>query len=174
MEVSLLDELGWAPYIGSEYAPHTGEPVSARDIRRYALAIDDTNAIFFDREEAKKGKYAGLAAPLNYFSWSVGVPGAEKPISELGEDGLSSFVGVPEIPNAFALGWMRGGEEIEFFKPVYEGDTVTVTGKVVDMKEKHGKSGTLIFVTSVFEYRNQNGDHLVTHTVTMIATQRKD
>ncbi|MCL1839099.1 MAG: MaoC family dehydratase N-terminal domain-containing protein [Propionibacteriaceae bacterium] len=174
MEASLLDEMGWVPYIGSKYAPHTGEPVTARDIRRYALAIDDINPIFFDREAAKKGKYGGLAAPLNYFSWSVGVPGAEKPTSELGEDGLSSFVGVPEIPNAFDLGWMRGGEEIEHFKPVYEGDCVTVTGEVVDMKEKHGKSGTLIFVTSVFEYRNQDGDLLVKHTVTMIATPRKD
>lgn len=174
MASSLLDELEWTQYIGVEYTPHTGEPVSARDIRRYALAIDDLNPIFQSEEAARKGRYGALTAPLNYFSWSVGVPGAEKAAGELGEDGLSSFVGVPEIPRAWDLGWMRGGEEIEFFKPVAAGDTVTVRGKVVDMKEKSGKSGALIFVTSVFDYTNQDGELLVKHTVTMIATPRKD
>lgn len=171
---SLLEELGWPKYIGMEYTPHTGEPVTSRDIRRYALAIDDLNPIYRDEEAAKKGKYGKITAPLNYFSWSVGVPGAEKPVGELGEDGLSSFVGIPEIPNAFELGWVRGGEEMEFINPVCVGDQVTTTGKVVDMKEKDGRSGKLIFVTSEFEYKNQDGQLLVKHSVTMISTPRKD
>lgn len=171
---SLLDELGWREYIGKESAPHTGEPVTSRDIRRYALAIDDDNPIFFDEDAAKAGKHGGLTAPLNYFSWSVGVPGAEKPVKDLGEDGLSSFVGVPDIPRVWDLGWVRGGEELEFFKPVYVNDRVTVQGKLVDMKEKDGKSGKLIFVTSEFTYTNQNGELLVKHLITMIATPRKD
>ena len=174
MEESLLDKLGWKNYIGKETAPHTGEPVLARDIRRYALAIDDPNPIYFDENAAKKGKYGGLAAPLFYVSWAVGVPGFEKSAKELGEDGLATFVGVPEIPNVWALGWVRGGEEIEFFKPVYVNDRVTVKGKILDMNEKDGKSGKLIFVTSEFTYTNQNGDLLAIHRVTMIATPRKE
>jgi acyl dehydratase len=171
---SLLDELGWKTFIGHKYPAHTGEPVLARDIRRYALAIDDDNPIFFDEAAAKAGRYGGLTAPLNYISWSVGVPGAEKATKDLGEDGLSSFVGIPDIPNAFSLGWVRGGEELEFFKPIHVDDRVTVRGVVKDMAEKAGKSGTLIFVTSEFTYTNQKDELLAKHVVTMIASPRKE
>ena len=171
---TLLDELGWQKYIGTPYAPHTGEPVTARDIRRYALALDDRNPIFQSAERAKAGRYGALTAPLNYFSWAVGVPGAEKFTSDLGEDGLASFVGVPEIPRVWDVGWMRGGEEIEFIRPIHEGDRVTVRGEVVDMKEKEGRLGPMIFVTSAFIYTNQDEELLVRHKVTMIATPRKD
>jgi acyl dehydratase len=170
---SLLDELDWKKFIGYEYQPHTGEPVLARDIRRYAIAIDDDNPIFADEAAAKAGRYGGLTAPLNYISWAVGVPGAEKRTKDLGEDGLSSFVGIPDIPNAWSLGWVRGGEELEFIKPVYAGDCVTVRGKVTGMSEKNGKSGTLIFVTSDFTYTNQKNEPLAKHVVTMIASPRK-
>lgn len=171
---SLLEELGWRKFIGQEYPAHTGEPVLARDIRRYAYAIDDENPIFVDEAAANAGRYGGLTAPLNYVSWSVGVPGAEKRTRDLGEDGLSSFVGIPDIPGAFSLGWVRGSEELEFFRPVYVNDRVTVRGRVTDMNEKVGKSGTLIFVTSEFTYTNQNDDLLAKHIVTMIASPRKE
>ena len=174
MKESLLEDLGWKKYIGQETGTHTGEPILARDIRRYALAIDDLNPIYFDEKAAKSGKYGGLAAPLSYVSWAVGVPGAEKSVRELGEDGLASFVGVPEIPGAWELGWVRGGEDLEFFKPVYAGDRVTVKGKLVDMNEKEGKSGKMILVVSEFTYSNQKGEVLAKHRITMIATPRKE
>lgn len=174
MKESLLESLDWKKYIGQETGTYTGDPVLARDIRRYALAIDDLDPIYFDEEAAKKGKYGALTAPLVYVTWAVGVPGSEKAAKDLGEDGLATFVGVPEIPNAWALGWVRGGDEFEFFRPVFAEDRVTVKGRILDMKEKHGRSGTLIFVTSEFLYTNQNGDVLAKHRVTMIATPRKE
>jgi acyl dehydratase len=54
-------------YLGQETASYTGETVLPRDIRRYALAIDDLNPIYFDEKAAKKGKYGGLTAPLAMF-----------------------------------------------------------------------------------------------------------
>lgn len=174
MKGSLLEELGWAKYIGKETAPYTGEPVLARDLRRYALAIDDPDPVYRDPEAARKSKHGGLIGPLFYVTWAVGVPGAEKSTKELGEDGLATFVGVPEIPNVWELGWVRGGEELEFFRPVHVNDRVTVNGKLVDMKEKDGKSGKLILVTSEFVYTNQDGQKLATHRLTMIGSPRKE
>lgn len=174
MAESLLEKLGWRKYIGQETRTHTGEPVLARDIRRYALAIDDRNPIYFDVAAARKGKYGGLAPSLNYVSWSGGVPGSEKGAGELGEDGLSSFVGVPDIPGVWTLGWVWDGEELEFFEPVYVNDAVTVKGKILNMNEKDGKSGKLIVVTSEFIYTNRRGKLLAKNLITMIATPRKE
>jgi acyl dehydratase len=170
---SLIEELGWTKYIGMETGTYTGEPVLARDIRRYALAIDDPNPVYRDPEAARRSRHEGTVAPLFYVTWAVGVPGAEKPVSELGEDGLATFVGIPEIPNVWDLGWVRGGEELELFGRVREGDRVTVRGKVVDMKEKDGKTGKLVFVTSEFSYTSAKGELLATHRLTMIGTPRK-
>ncbi len=174
MNGSLLEELGWTSYVGKETGTWTGEPVLARDLRRYALAIDDPNPAYRDGAAAARAGHPGIIAPLFYVTWAVGVPGAEKGLAELGEDGLASFVGVPEIPNVWSLGWVRGGEELELFERVHVGDRVTVKGRIVDMKEKDGKSGKLVFVTSEFTYTNQVGTRLATHRLTMIGTPRKE
>ncbi|MFB3925157.1 MAG: MaoC family dehydratase N-terminal domain-containing protein [Syntrophales bacterium] len=174
MGESLLDKLGWKKYIGQQTATYTGEKIQARDIRRYALAIDDPNPIYFDEAAAKRGRNGGLAAPPFYITWAVGVPGSEKSVKELGEDGLATFVGVPEIPDVWTLGWMRGGEEIEFFKPVYVNDQVSVKGRIAEMSEKEGRMGPMVFVTSEFTYTNQAGELLAKHRITMIATPRKE
>lgn len=174
MNGSLLEKLGWTSYIGKDTGSYTGEPVQARDVRRYALAIDDPDPAYRDAAAAARAGFPGLVAPLFYVTWAVGVPGGEKGLSELGEDGLASFTGVPEIPNVWELGWVRGGEELEFFERVKVGDRVTVKGKLLDMKEKDGKSGKLVFVTSEFSYTNQDGVRLATHRLTMIGTPRKE
>ena len=174
MKGSLLEKLGWKKYIGMETEQKTGEPVLAKDIRRYALAIDDPNPEYYDEEVAKNGKYGNLAAPPGYICWAVQDPKLEKRFEDLGEDGLSNFLGVPEFPDAWSLGWVRAGEEYEFFKPVFVGDQVSVTLKLLDVYEKEGKSGHLIFTTSEATYTNQNGDLLAKQKIIMIATPRKE
>lgn len=174
MKESLLEKLGWKNYIGTETEAKTGEPVLARDIRRYALAIDDPNPEYYDEEAAKKGKYGRLAAPPGFICWAVQDPKLEKRFEDLGEDGLSNFLGVPEFPDAWSLGWVRAGEEYEFFEPVFAGDQISVRMKLLDVYEKEGRSGHLIFTTSLATYTNQNGDLLAKHKITMIATPRKE
>lgn len=174
MKESLLEKIGWKKYIGMEWETRTGEPILARDIRRYALAIDDLRLEYLDEEAAKKGKYGGLAAPHGFVCWAVQEPKLEKPYSELGEDGLANFVGVPEFPDAWALGWVRGGEEYEFFKPVFAGDRISVKVKLLDVYEKEGRSGQLIFTVSLATYTNQGGEVVATQKITMIASPRKD
>ena len=174
MNESLLEKLGWKRYIGTETAPKTGEPVLARDIRRYAMAIDESNPEYYDEEAAKSGKYGRLAAPPGFICWSIQDPKLEKRYDELGEDGLSNFLGVPEFPDAWSLGWVRAGEEYEFFKPVFAGDTISVTLKLMDVWEKQGRSGILIFTSSEARYTNQDGELLAIQNITMIATPRKE
>jgi len=174
MEDSLLEKIGWKKYIGMVSGVKTGEPVLARDIRRYALAIDDPNPIYYDEEAAQKGRYGKLVAPPGYICWAIHDPKLEKRVEELGEDGLANFLGIPEFPDAWSLGWVRGGEEYEFFKPVFAGDRISVQVKFLDVFEKQGKSGTLVFTNSEATYTNQNGELLAKQRITMIATPRKE
>lgn len=172
---SLVEKLGWKQYIGKEVNSGTGDPVSAQDIRRFALALDDPNPRYYDEDFAKKTKYGGLVAPLTYVYWATHSAGLEKRAKDLLEDGLtpSAFYGIPEFPNIWSLGWVRGGDDYEFYQPVRLGDRVSVKCRVADIKEKEGKMGKLVFIYMEHVYRNQNGNLLARHVITMIGMPRK-
>ena len=53
---------------------------------------------------------------------------------------------------------LNGGNELEYFKPIRIGDTISVTGKVVDMKEREGRLGKMVIITSELTYTNQSGE----------------
>ncbi|MDD5127969.1 MAG: MaoC family dehydratase N-terminal domain-containing protein [Dehalococcoidales bacterium] len=53
---------------------------------------------------------------------------------------------------------LNGGNELEYFKPIRIGDTITVTGKIVNMKERSGKLGTMLIIISELSYTNQKGE----------------
>src|SRR4029077_8732419 len=42
----------------------------------------------------------------------------------------------------YGKGWLNGGHRVEYFEPVRVGDQVTATGKVADVYEKTGASGS--------------------------------
>jgi acyl dehydratase len=177
MSESIVDKMGWREYIGRETGSGTGDPVLFRDIRRYALAIDDPNPIYHDEGAAEKSRYRGMVAPLGFFWFaSTGSTKRKKRAKDLGEDGLSinEFLGIPDIPNIWTLGWTRGGEEIEFYKPIRVGDQITVRCRLVDMYEKGGKSGKLLFVVSEHSYTNQKGELLAKQRLTFIGMPRRD
>ena len=75
--------------------------------------------------------------------------------SELRPDGLP-YEGRFSIPPTPLSRLMDGGTEIEFFVPIRVGDTLTARGKIVDIYQKDGRSGPLIFVVRETRYTNQD------------------
>jgi hypothetical protein len=57
----------------------------------------------------------------------------------------------------FGKGWLNGGNRFEYIEPVKVGDRITATGKVADVYEKTGSSGSLLFIIFETEYVNQHG-----------------
>jgi hypothetical protein len=57
----------------------------------------------------------------------------------------------------YGKGWLNGGNRFEYFEPVRVGDRVTATGKVADVYEKTGASGSLLFIIFETDYVNQDG-----------------
>jgi hypothetical protein len=56
----------------------------------------------------------------------------------------------------YGKGWLNGGNRFEYFEPVKVGDRITATGRVADVYEKTGSSGSLLFIIFETEYVNQD------------------
>jgi hypothetical protein len=57
----------------------------------------------------------------------------------------------------YGRGWLNGGNRFEYFEPANVGDRITATGRVADVYEKTGASGSLLFIIFETEYVNQHG-----------------
>ena len=57
----------------------------------------------------------------------------------------------------YGRGWLNGGDAFEYLEPVRIGDTITSRTSLVDVYEKQGGSGGLLFLITETEYVNQNG-----------------
>jgi MaoC dehydratase-like protein len=57
----------------------------------------------------------------------------------------------------YGKGWLNGGNRFVYFEPVKVGDRITATGRVADVYEKTGSSGSLLFIIFETDYVNQDG-----------------
>jgi acyl dehydratase len=126
--------------VGVESEPEVWE-VEKGHIRRHAEAIGDPNPLWQDEGSARKTRYGGIIAPPLH----------------LIDTGLVKLVDrlvdmAPEKAN------INGGTELDFYRPMKVGDTITTVAKLADVKEKAGKSGGMIFLTVEVSYTNQRGE----------------
>jgi N-terminal half of MaoC dehydratase len=65
---------------------------------------------------------------------------------------LTLQVMTADCPANFSL---HGGNEFEYFKPIKTGDTISVTGKLINLQEKFGENNDMLFATLELKYSNQ-------------------
>jgi len=131
--------------IGKEFGPKVYE-VEKGAIRKFAEAIEDPNPLWQDEEFAKKTGYGGIVTPPTFCS--------SLPIIETQEVLMTM-----ECP---LKGVLNLGTELEFHQPLRPGDTITVTDRVADIREREGKSGKRVIITIETTYRNQRGEIVIT------------
>jgi acyl dehydratase len=129
--------------VGSEM---TGEPdyVDRNDIRFYAEAIrlpNPPNPLYVDEVYARRSARRGLVAPPTYmtrlarrggYPWAMPLP-----------DWLEQRPGV------------NAGAEVEMVEPIHAGDVIRTRAHVVDVYEREGSKGKLLFLICDFEFTNQ-------------------
>ena len=71
---------------------------------------------------------------------------------DLLDDGQYSSLGVEGVTGRT----MAGGHKYEVLGQVHPGDVLTATEYLVDITEKQGRSGPLVFVTTETTYDNQH------------------
>ena len=122
-------------------------------IQRFAIAIGDSNPLYFDDEFASKTAYGGIVAPPTFLfewnhhaHWVRALAPAER---------SSLFEGLEHEPR-----FLRASNELEIMQPVRPGDVIHSKARLTDVYEKAGKSGQLTFVQCETDYVNQQGEIL--------------
>ena len=106
-------------------------------IQRFTRAVGDPNPLWQDEDYADRSGYGGIIAPPNF-------------IPTLCFDRvLETFI------SDASLTVLHGSTELECHQPVRPGDVITVTVKIVNVRERQGKVGTTVFVTFEMVYKNQ-------------------
>lgn len=138
--------------------------ISATDIARYARAIGETNPIYFDSAAAKDAGHADVVAPP-YFPYTIRMQAANlRDRSDLESDGSSS----EDVPPVETTRAMAGETTIEMGVPIVAGDVITLEKRIIDLYEKSGRSGDLVFVVQEFLFTNQRGDLVMREAFTRI------
>jgi hydroxyacyl-ACP dehydratase HTD2-like protein with hotdog domain len=121
--------------------------ISRRDIAKFAHATGETDAVYFDADAARDAGYRDVVAPPMFYLVLRSEPYHLRPRSELERDGSA----VEDVPPLSTTRAMAGETQLEFSGRFVAGDAVTCRKRLVDMTEKQGRSGTLVFLN--FEYR---------------------
>ena len=63
---------------------------------------------------------------------------------------------------------LNGGNELEYYKPIKVGEVISVTGKLIDLQERAGRIGKMLFMTLELIYKNQKDEVVATGRSTLI------
>ena len=130
--------------------------VTAEHIAAFARALGDPDPLYVDPAAAARGPFEGIVAPPTY------------PIAfmiEAMSGGMETFL---ELGLNFAT-LVHGEQEFEYRRPIRAGETLALTGRIADVYEKTGGSGTLDFVVLETEARDTTGAQVFFSRNTLIS-----
>ena len=140
-------------HLGREVTYIAPEPLSGAAFRYFALAIGDDNP-----------RWRQGVAPPTFICESVQYLDSRVDLRRGGHQWDLPVSDCREL---------RGGHEYEFFRPVREGDHVSVTWRLTDLAERRSAGGkAMLIVTSEATYRTIAGEPLAVNRETLIYMER--
>lgn len=128
--------------IGTEFR-HASGIVSRTEFQRWATAVNDLNPLFFDDDFAQQMGYREAIAPPMYLYYvTTGVTR----LSTLNPDGSRGGANQSDIRIEGCPRRVAGGEEWTFVQPVYDGDEISSSRTLQDLKQKTGRSGSFVLI----------------------------
>lgn len=145
-------------------------PVSASDIRRWALAVyfpDEPPPQFWDETSQAALTAGGIVAPeeFNPFAWMCAEPGGMKPSYEPGGSTLEARLGLAEVPTKSML---NGGTTEDYGAAIRPGDVIVATSALAAYDERPGRLGQMLFTRTSSHWTNQRGEPVKTVVNTLI------
>ena len=151
-------------------------PVEASHILMFARALGDTNPIYRDAEYAKTTEPGGIVAPPT-FPRACAQFDPNYPLRpRAGEAWFGSAKepsGLPAGTKPGSSGGLHAEQHFEYHRPMRAGDVLTLTSRPGKTWEKEGRrSGKLTFSETIDEYRDPNGELVVTARSVAVRTER--
>ena len=160
-------------------------PIEASHIMMFARSIGDGNQIYYDQDYAASAETGGVIAPPTFVQASAQFDPDYGLRPKIGGDGWFGSGGKPtgvkprdgDGEGSGDSGGGGGGLHAEqryiYHRHPKVGDVLTATNKPGKSWEKEGKrSGKLVFSESITEYRDQDGELVVTAIGTGVRTER--
>ena len=155
--------------------------IEASHIMMFARSVGDSNPIYYDEEYAKSTEIGGIIPPPTFAQSSAQFDPEYFLRPKVGGDGWfgSGKEATGSKPSSGSGGGggaamgLHAEQHFEYHLPVKAGDTLSATTKPGKAWEKESKrAGKLKFSESVTEYRNQDGDLVITATGVGVQTER--
>ena len=143
------------------------DPVEQGAIRRFYQAVMDDDPAYWDPASPGAKRYGGVVAPpmfpLHAFRRPPGTP---DPLSRVAGDPNFDGVtrdfglGLPPVPVPLPR-LLNGGNEVEVYRLARPGERIRAKSRYVDIYQKEGKSGSLVFILVETVYATQEGATLL-------------
>jgi hypothetical protein len=154
-------------------------PVEEGSILLFARAIGDPNPIYAHRDQAAAAEIGGIIAPPTYVQASAQFDPDYPLRPKLGEPWLGSGRhptgraggGEPSGGGGGGTG-LHAEQHYEYHRPLRAGDVLSATTRPGESWEKQGRSGKLVFSESITEYRDADGELVVTARAVAVMTER--
>jgi acyl dehydratase len=143
-------------------------PLGPDELRRFVQAVMEPDPVHWDEDAARASRYGEVVAPPLYVLHAASRrhPGTPDPLERLrtepdwdGLDVQAGFGGLPpiDVPLKRVL---NGGTEAEFFKLPALGATISAQSRYVDISDREGRSGPMVFARIETLYTDQDGERL--------------
>ena len=156
-------------------------PIEASHIMMFARSVADDNQIYYDEDYAKSTEPGKIIAPPTFAQSSAQFDPSYFLRPKIGEPWFGSGKEATGIQRESSGGGGSGGsggglhaeQHFEYHRHISPGDVLTGETKPGKTWEKQGKrSGKLVFSESVTEYRDQNGELVITARGVGVRTER--
>jgi acyl dehydratase len=153
-------------------------PVDEGQILVFARAVGDPNPVYSDPAYAATTEVGGIIAPPTFVQSSAHFDPDFPLRPKLGQPWLGSGrtpTGATDGESTSGVGSPRrlhAEQEFQYHRPIRPGDVLSATSRPGERWVKEGRSGSLLFSESVTEYRDQNGELVVTAVSIGVETER--
>jgi len=150
------------------------DPVERSEIRRHVQAVMDDDPLYWDEQEAATTRYGGVVAPPLFPLHALRpAAGAPDPLARAATDpdfdgsvrGMMKGLKPLPIPLPRVL---NGGNQVEIYQLAKPGEKIKVRSKYLDIYQKDGRSGTLVFLITETLYKNERDELLLKAVQTRI------
>ncbi|MEJ2130249.1 MAG: MaoC family dehydratase N-terminal domain-containing protein [Gammaproteobacteria bacterium] len=158
-------------------------PIETGHVMMFARAVGDDNPIYYDEEYAEKSEVEAIIAPPTFVQASAQFDPDYFLRPKIGQPWFGSGkepTGVSREGGGGGRGGGGGGggglhaeQHYEYHRHPRVGDVLTATTRPGETWEREGRrGGKLMFSESITEYRDQNGELVVTARSVGVRTER--